>query len=944
MDPRQRLFLEVVWHGLEDAGYPPLSLNGSDAGVFVGAGQGEYVFLDREQVGIHAVTGAMVCMIANRISYFLGLRGPSWTVDTASSSSLTAVHQACQNLALGECELALAGGVNLMVDPALTGAYRRGEVLGQDRCRPFDVGAGGFVRGEGGGVVVLKRLHDALDAEDRIYAVIRGSAVNQDGSSTGLTAPSARAQAACMRRALAGAGIEADALSYVEAHGSGTVLGDRTELESLTEVLAENRTEPCLIGSVKSNIGHLEAAAGIAGLIKTVLSLYHGTIPPTLHHREMIPAHSAVQVITETRTWPESACPGSRFAGVNAFGLGGANAHVIVASLSQDQPKNNYVRPFHLAALSAADEDALRARVRALRDGIAASDQPRWLDLCHANNLSRSDLGRRAFIVARDQQDAILGLDALLARDRVGKRTRPLDSGQKVVFLFTGQGSQYIGMGHALYKCHPVFRETVDRCNAVTRALKSPVFRQWSLVDVLCDTAPDSVLLQDTAVAQMALFAVEVGLARMLLDCGVRPDLMLGHSLGEIAAAHLAGVFGLEDAVRLVEARSRLMASAPGHGLMASVFAAPDRVRQCLAGYENRVGIAALNGPGHTVISGFQAEMATVLTRLERAEIPFRRLKVSHAFHSPQMDPILDRFEDEIRDITFQRPRIPIISNLDGELADEALTRPDYWRGHIRQPVRFVDGLHTVGAQGGQIMVEIGPKPVLLTFGKECLTEGEKVWVPTLTGKVPEWQAVFTALGRLHENGQAIDWRAVDRPYAANLVALPGYPFRRQTCWLERTGEQSKVSESLASSRTKSANQSSRATESSSFADRWRTAAWAERPVLLTMRIREVLAELLGFRSYREVDPRKAFKELGVDSGLGRELALVLERLLERALSPTVFFNYPNTEALVAHLLPPASREIPASDEYDHLDVDQLQILMNEELKDLERCLAGSYE
>ncbi|HEY7508770.1 MAG TPA: type I polyketide synthase, partial [Vicinamibacteria bacterium] len=723
MDPQQRLLLEVAWEALEDAGLANERLEGSRTGVFVGITTNDYGQLlrrERDDVDLYSLTGNLLHFAAGRLSYALGLQGPALSVDTACSSSLAAVHLACLSLRAGECAIALAGGVNAILSPEITIGNSKGRMLARDgRCKTFDASADGYVRGEGCGLVVLKRMGDALADGDRILAVVRGSALNQDGRSSGLTVPNKLAQEAVIRAALRAADVSPADVDYVEAHGTGTPLGDPIEVRALGAALGEGRApeRPLAIGSVKTNLGHLESAAGIAGLIKVVLALGHGEIPPHLHLRERNPYVAWDElplVIPTTRTpWPSSGRP--RLAGVSSFGASGTNAHVIV----QEAPRAPAApaapdRPAHLLTLSAKTEPALAALAARFQSFLAAEPLGSFADVCHSASTGRAHFPHRLAVVAESAASAAdrlaawrEGRDPAAALTGVAPASRPA-----IAFLFSGQGSQYPGMGRELYAHEPVFRAAIDRCaQALEGALEHP------LSTVLFPAPGETTPLHDTAYAQPALFALQYALVELWRSWGIVPAAVMGHSVGEYAAACAAGVFGLEEGLGLVAERGRLMQSLPRDGAMVAVSAAEERVRGALV---PGAAIAAVNGPADVVVSGRAAAVGAVVDALAAQGVRTQALRVSHAFHSDRMDPILDAFEQAAARVACARPRLKLVSNLDGRLVEDAVDA-GYWRRHAREAVRFAEGMAVLEAAGAQAFVEIGPGSALLGLGRRCL-------------------------------------------------------------------------------------------------------------------------------------------------------------------------------------------------------------------------------
>ena len=831
LDPQQRLLLEVCWEALEQAGLAPDRLRRTPTGVFIGLSTNDY--RDRSGAAVtgqgdhHQFLGNLPNMAAGRIAYHLGLQGPTLQLDTACSSSLVAVHLACQSLRNGEANLALAGGVNLILAPENMIGLCQVQALAPDgRCKTFDVAADGYGRGEGCGVVVLKRLADALAAGDTILALIRGSAVNHDGPSSNLTAPNGPAQEAVVRQALAQARLQPKAVSYIEAHGTGTALGDPIEIGALTAVFGQRR-QPLWVGSVKTNIGHLEAAAGIAGLIKVVLALQYGVIPPHLHLHTPTPlidwAATPVQVPTARTSWPVSATTDTRIAGVSAFGFSGTNAHLILeqAPAVATRATAGVERPVHLLTLSAKSEPALRELVHRYAEFSTQHRDINLGDLCYTAHTGRTHFTHRLSVTAASTHQlqtklTAYGADALptgVSRGTVAEY-KPVPP---VAFLFTGQGSQYVGMGRELYATQPHFRQTIDRCEALLQEQMGASILAVLYPEQRAEGSNASALpgeqsqiqtlnskIDETTYTQPALFALEYALAQLWRSWGVEPAFVLGHSVGELVAACVAGVFSLEDGLRLVAARGRLMGALPHDGVMVSLLAAEVRVQAAIAPYGHEVSIAAVNGPQSLVISGKRAAVQAVATSLAAEGAKATPLTVSHAFHSPLMAPMLAAFRQVAASITYAPPTIPLVSNVTGELAGDEITTPDYWVRHVRETVRFADGVRTLHAQGVDILLEVGPQPILLGMAQiildvslpvvdwNALAEQSKrqkpkakLYLPSLHRGQSDWQQMLDSLGQLYVQGVSIDWQSFDQAYVRHKVVLPTYPFQRQRYWIE---------------------------------------------------------------------------------------------------------------------------------------------------------------
>lgn len=793
MDPQQRLVLEVSWHALENANLAPDKLVGSRSGVFMGLSTHDYSGLHMKQgdetaVDMYVSTGNAANVAAGRLSYLLGLQGPSMAVDTACSSSLVAVYLACQSLRAGDSDMALAGGVNLVLAPEVSMMLSKAHMMAADgRCKTFDAGADGFVRGEGCGVVVLKRLSDAQAANDNILAVIRGWACNQDGRSSGLTAPNGGAQQAVVRQALACGGIKPHQIDYVETHGTGTSLGDPIEVQALAEVLAEGRAKdkPVILGSVKTNIGHLEAAAGVAGLIKTILAMQHQQIPPHLHLQKLNPYINwdelPVTVSKHSVPWPLAAAP--RLAGVSSFGFSGTNAHLIVEEPPvRERVEIDSARPFPLLPLSARSEPALRQLAERYEQVLAENEIGSLADFVSVVGNGRSHFPHRLALTGETTAQLQQRLAAFRSGEEIpGWRYGHVEPGTqpKIAFLFTGQGVQFPGMGRELYETQPVFRQAMDRC----AALLVP-YLERPLLSVIYPKTDENSPLNQTVYTQPALFALEYALVKLWQSWGIRPMGVMGHSVGEYVAACVAGVFSLEDGLRLIAERGRLMQALPAGGAMAAVFAESEQVAAAITPHAQSLSIAAVNGLRHTVISGVEEVVAEVSAILQAEGVRVKPLTVSHAFHSPLMEPMLDAFTQTAAQLTYASPQLEFVSNLSGDLLTvDNLPDAEYWRQHVRQPVRFADGLHTMQQLGYNVFVEIGPKPVLSGMGQRLLP-GDGAWLPSLRQGRGDWQQMMDSLGALYTQGVKVNWHGLGQDVGETAVSLPNYPFQRRRYWL----------------------------------------------------------------------------------------------------------------------------------------------------------------
>ncbi|MBE9103286.1 SDR family NAD(P)-dependent oxidoreductase, partial [Vacuolonema iberomarrocanum] len=802
MDPQQRLLLETAWETLEDAGIPAEPLRGSQTGVFIGIGTHDYsIRMWQHPVDEpYATTGTGNCIAANRLSYVFDFKGPSLAVDTACSSSLVATHLACQSVLTGESDLALAGGVNVLLLPTVTVGFSKGGFMSPTgRCQSFDAHADGYVRSEGVGLILLKRLSQAIAEGDRIYAVIRGSAINQDGFSQGIAAPNPRAQEAVLRAAYRQAGVAPGDVQYVEAHGTGTKLGDPVEMEALSAVLAEGRdpAHSCAVGSVKTNIGHTETAAGVAGMIKTALMLHHRQLLPSLHFREPNPAIAFDQIPfhiqTQLADW-HSPDETSRYAGVNSFGFGGTNAHVVLEEWSPTEvapspdKKSDDFHSWHVFTLSAKNEAALQELAQRYTEFLAVHPELPLANLCWMVNTRRSHHTHRLAIATGSLAD----LQGQLAGGRSATASRSRRSAERIAFLFTGQGSQYPNMGRELYQRFPVFREAIARC---AQLLESHL--DISLIDLLFTAAESSSSepssqskLHQTAYTQPALFAIEYALAMLWQSWGIAPAAVMGHSIGEYVAAHLAGVFSLEDALRLVAARGQLMQALPTNGGMLAVMATAEAVQ---ADLPDGVAIAAYNGPQNTVLSGTTAALDELVQRLEGKGIKGTRLTVSHAFHSPLMKPMLAEFWAIAQTITYHAPTLPLLSNVTGNVMGAEIATADYWCDHIRRPVLFAQGMQRLSEEGYSLLLECGAKPILLGMARSVLDAQGKTaqYLPSLrpAGTASETQPMMQSLAALYQAGVDVNWDAVFPEASRQILRLPTYPFQRQRFWWEPPAE-----------------------------------------------------------------------------------------------------------------------------------------------------------
>lgn len=898
MDPRQRIALELTWELLEDAFLVPETLRGEPVSVFLGAMTDDYAALTLRDVADnldhHTFTGISRAMIANRISYAFGLHGPSMTVDSGQSSSLVAVHLGCQSVSTGQSALAIAGGVHLNLADEIGMLEREfGAVSVSGHTYAFDKRADGYVRGEGGGLVLLKPLPSALDDGDRIRAVIRGGAIGNAGrSAPAQTVPSARGEADVIRRALADAGLHGGDIDYIEAHGTGTKVGDAIEVQALGEIFAERAHDPVRLGSVKTNIGHTGGAAGIAGLLKAVLAIEHAAIPPSLNYAgpgtEL--NHLGLRVNTALTPWPPVDRP--RRAGVSSFGMGGTNAHLIVEQFEQphaqpemwpaDSPADaDEVLPW---VLSGRSEQALANQARRLSAYLADRTDVNPVDIAWSLVSTRTVFEHRAVLVAGDRAALATGLAALAAGESgpgvAAGRARSFGSSGKTAFVFPGQGSQWLGMGRQLYGRFDAFTRAFDEAAAAVDAhLRAP------LREVMWGADPE--LLRNTEFAQPALFVIGIALTALWQSFGVTPDVVLGHSVGEITAACVAGVLTLADASLMVAARGRLMAGLPAGGVMVAVGAAEAEVAGLLT---DGVSIAAVNGPDAVVLSGAQAPVDALADRLAREGRRVHRLAVSHAFHSPLMRPMVADFSAAVAGIEVGEPRIGLVSNVTGRPAGAGYGSPQYWAEHVGRPVRFFEGVRAAEAAGAAIFVELGPGAALTAAVDQSLSAERAVCVPSMAKDRPEAESLLGAAGQLFTRGLELNWAGVFAGLHARRVELPTYGFARQRFWLGTEGAGATGAAPATASRAPD------------LAHRLLGLAPDDQHRVLVELVCEHAAAVSGHPDGHAIDPDRAFGDLGFDSMIGVELRNRLTSHTGLALSRTLIFDYPTPAALADHL------------------------------------------
>ncbi|ARU63631.1 hypothetical protein CBW65_23395 [Tumebacillus avium] len=796
-DPSHRLFLETAWEALETAGYDAEQYPGR-IGVYGGVGQNSFSYHLYSNQGLFGQIGALQAtlatsydFLATRVAYKLNLTGPALTVQTACSTSLVAVHQACQQLLMHECDMALAGGVAIKLLEAEGYLYQEGSILSPDgHCRAFDERAQGTIGGDGVGVVVLKRLEDALEDGDQIYAVIRGSAVNNDGAGKiGFTAPSVDGQAQVILDALAVAGVDADTISYIETHGTGTPLGDPIEISALTNAYRDStdRVGYCALGSLKTNMGHLDAAAGVTGLIKAALMLKHGQLVPSLHFEKANPKlgldSSPFYVNTELKEWAAGESP--RRAGVSSFGMGGTNAHVVLEEAPVLDSSSESSRKWKLLVLSAKTGTALNAATENLAAHLQANPQGDLADVAFTLQTGRRAFDHRRVVAVESHEDAVAALEAMDGKRVVTGESQTRD--RSVVFLFPGQGAQYVNMGLELYREEPVFREQIDFCADALRSAIGVDLRE--VLYPAADKAEEaSELLRQTYITQPALFVIEYALAKLWMELGVQPDAMLGHSIGEYVAAVLAGVMSLEDALKLVAVRGKLMQSLPAGTMLAVPLAEADVLPLLGEG----LSLAAVNGPQACVVAGTFAAMEVLEQKLQAQEVECRRLVTSHAFHSAMMDPILEQFTEAVRSVELHAPQMPYLSNVSGTWITAAeATDPAYWAKHLRGTVRFAANVRELLQEPGRLFLEVGPGRSLIGLTRQQVAQegAQEVLLSSLRHRdeqVSDAAFLLTALGKLWLSGLKIDWTLLYAGEMRHRLALPTYPFERKRYWLER--------------------------------------------------------------------------------------------------------------------------------------------------------------
>jgi acyl transferase domain-containing protein/acyl carrier protein len=786
MDPQERTLLETCWEALEDGGLDPHALHGSGTGVFAGVMYQDYGVADYG-------AGMTSSGVSGRVSYTFGFEGPAITVDTACSSSLVAMHLAAQALRGGECEIALAGGVTVLSTPGIFAFFSRQRALAPDgRCKPFAEAADGTAIAEGSGVVLLERLSDAQRNGHSVLATLRGSAVNQDGASNGFSAPNGPSQERVIRQALANAGLGPEEVDLVEAHGTGTMLGDPIEAGALLATYGQDRERPLKLGSLKSNIGHTQAAAGVAGVIKTVMAMREGVMPKTLHldspSTKVEWQRGQIELLAEPQPWPVNGRP--RRAGVSSFGASGTNAHLILEAPAASAPAEEDARPAPPGplplVLSARSKPALAEAAGRLAAQLGSDSELEPLDVAYSLASSRASFEHRAVVLGASRDELITSLAGLAAAELptavvAGKAT----GAAKLAYLFTGQGAQRAGMGAELRDAYPLYGEVLA---AVLAALAPHMERPLEKLLFATPGCAEAELLDNTAYAQPALFATEVALFRLLASFGLQPDLLAGHSIGELVAAHLAGVLSLADAAKLVAARGRLMGELPSGGAMLAIQASEQEAVESIAGWESELAIAAINGPGSVVLSGAAAAIEQLQALWGKKGRKTKRLAVSHAFHSPLIEPMLERFASVAAELTYNEPRLAIVSTRSGELLSAAqATDPAYWVAQVREPVRFAEAVTSLAGQGASAYMEIGPDGVLSAIAQEIVGAEGAQFAPALRQGRPEAESLIAAIAHVHVAGAKLDWPALFAGRGARRVPLPTYPFQRKRYWLSAT-------------------------------------------------------------------------------------------------------------------------------------------------------------
>ncbi|MCH0564632.1 type I polyketide synthase [Streptomyces sp. MUM 2J] len=915
VDPHHRLLLETSWEVFERAGIVPAEVRGADVGVFTGVSSSEYGWrflgADRDELEGHLLYGSALSVASGRVAYELGLTGPAMSLDTACSSSLVALHLAAQSLRSGECSLALAGGASMMPTPAIFVEFSRQRALSPDgRCRAFADGADGTGWAEGVGVLLLERLSDARRNGHPVLAVLRGSAVNQDGASNGLTAPNGRAQEKVIRKALANAGVSATEVDLVEAHGTGTVLGDPIEAGAVLATYGQVRARdtPLWLGSLKSNIGHAQAAAGVGGVIKAVLAMRHGWLPKTLHvdapSRHVDWSSGAVELLVEGREWPRP--NGPRRTGVSSFGVSGTNAHVILEEEPAQEPAERGGPGPAVAGglvpwvVSGRDAAALARQAGRLRDFAAADAGTDIADVGWSLVSSRSRFPHRAVVLGRDRDELLDGLASLRdGADSTGLvRGVAADLGA-VVFMFPGQGSQWAGMGRQLYATFPAFAHTLDACAAALAE-----WTDWSLLDVVLG-AGAAPALERVDVVQPALFSVMVSTAALWRSWGVEPAAVVGHSQGEIAAAHVCGALSLRDAARIVALRSKALIDLVGHGGMASVAESVDLVEARLAPWGDRLSVAVVNGPRAVVVSGAADALDEFVEKTNAEGGQARRIPVDYASHSPQVTRVRDQVIRPLSDVKPKTSALPFYSTLHGRRIDTVELNGDYWYGNLRERVRFETSVRRLTADGYRVFVEMSPHPVLTYPVQEMVEDlDDTVVLGSSRRDRGEVDAVVGSLAQLHTRGGAVDWRGLFGE--RQRVDLPTYAFERQRYWLS-------PSPTAVAVEVPPARPSSGDHRPLSLRDMLADRPDADAEAIVLDHVLERAATVLGHASGETLDPDGEFKHFGFDSLLSVELSKRLAATTGLRLRANLVLRYPSPRLIARHIVSAMAERGPSS-------------------------------
>lgn len=901
LDPRQQLLLQTCWHTLENAKVDPDQLRNSKTGVFVGISlpdnlQDSTANNDFEDLGTYEATGIIPSTAAGRISYLLDLKGPSMAVDTACSSSLVSAHLACQSLQSGECDAALVGGVNLILRPNTHVLLSKMEVISPTgECKTFDAEADGYVRSEGCGMVLLKRLKDARKNGDQVLAVIKGSAVNQDGNSNGLTAPNGLAQQEVIKSALARAKVSPEEIDYLEAHGTGTSLGDPIEIDAVNRIYGKQRKRTLYIGSVKTNLGHLESVSGIVGLMKAILVLQKGKIPPHLHFKTPSPFidwKPYLKVPTRNINLKNITRSKHRTA-VSSFGLSGTNVHVILEAPEtpiQDSSELSR-REDHLICLSADGPDALQAQVDQLMMHLNKFDDLSIAGLSRGLNAGRHHFKYRTSWVAKSLED--------LKKQLKEPVIPSIPTDGRLAFLYTGQGAARICMGKTLYKAEPVFKAVFDECMEL---IETETGEQ--LTDLIFDNSEEAEFkLQDTFYTQLSLFALEYSLTRLWQHWGVQPDYLLGHSLGELVAATVAGVFNLPDGIKLVAARARLMSALPRPGKMISVKAGVKEVGQLLKGHEDKVSIACENAPAQTVLSGDEDAISKVLGQLEAQRFKVKALNTSHAFHSPLMEPMLSDFERVAESLDYQEPSIPVISNLTGKVSGSELAKPGYWVKQIRETIKFMEGVKELETLGVTTFIEIGPDTILSGLAMQCVSEDQVChWLPSLKKRNSETATIYESVGQWYTAGGRPNWKAFFEGRVHESVPLPNYAFRKKSPRVRET----EVHDGPVVVNEKPHKVGS-GTPANPLVENLKALSTKERKTYLTDYLRRRIAAILTL-PYQEIPVEVELTKLGVNSLQVLELVNKTKKEFEIKFPVTAFFELKNLheigDFILSHVIP----------------------------------------